>query len=75
MSAQIPVTGAVAAQFYTNGRVLLNNGAGNVGSTLVEFASDDDFSLTFITGSSTNTLNVSLDPIGPNTPNLSLIHI
>lgn len=66
MSAQIPVTGAVAAQFYTNGRVLLNNGAGNVGSTLVEFASDDDISLAFVTGSSTSTLNVSLDPSSPN---------
>jgi hypothetical protein len=60
------VTGAIAAQFYTNGRVLLNNGVSDVGCTLVEVATDDDFQLTFITGSSSSTLKLSLDPNSPN---------
>jgi len=63
-----PVTGAVAAQFYTNGRVLLSASAGfqalsDQGSTLIEVANKDSFNLLF-TGSNQPLakLKVSLNP-------------
>jgi len=72
-SPNVEVTGAVAAQFYLpNGRVVLsgsNSGSGNSsarGSTLYSFATDDDFRLRFVTGSTTSELVVSLDPSSPN---------
>jgi hypothetical protein len=60
-----PVTGTVAAQFYTNGRVLLSGSTseGSAGSTLYEVADKDSFTLVF-TGSSQPLaeLKVSLNP-------------
>ena len=61
------VTGAVAAQFYTNGRVLLSGAVGvdpgSAGSTLYEVTNKDSFNLLF-TGSNQPLANlkVSLNP-------------
>jgi hypothetical protein len=62
------VSGAVAAQFYTNGRVLLSGSTttGKNGSTLYEVSTDDDFKLVFVSGSTDEELKVSLDPSSPN---------
>lgn len=62
-----PVTGTVAAQFYTNGRVLLSGAVGtdpgSAGSTLYEVTNKDSFNLLF-TGSNQPLANlkVSLNP-------------
>jgi hypothetical protein len=62
------VSGAVAAQFYTNGRVLLSGSttSGKNGSTLYEVSSKDDFKLVFVSGSVDEELKVSLNPSSPN---------
>ncbi|MHC4752800.1 MAG: phage tail sheath subtilisin-like domain-containing protein, partial [Planctomycetota bacterium] len=62
------VSGAVAAQFYTNGRVLLSAsvGTGKNGSTLYEVSTKDDFKLVFVSGSTDEEVKVSLDPSSPN---------
>jgi len=67
-SAPVHVSGAVAAQFYTNGRVLLSGSTttGKNGSTLYEVSTDDDFKLVFVSGSTDEELKVSLDPSSPN---------
>ena len=65
------VTGAVAAQFYTNGRVLLSgsSGTGNAnGCTLQEISNRDDFKLV-LSGTTAGTdeeVIVSLNPDSPN---------
>tara|TARA_R100000406_G_C3112860_1_gene124845 strand:- start:54 stop:2996 length:2943 start_codon:yes stop_codon:yes gene_type:complete len=67
-SGNTVVSGAVAAQFYTNGRVLLSGSTttGKNGSTLYEVSTDDDFKLVFVSGSTNEELKVSLDPSSPN---------
>jgi len=68
INATAQVSGAVAAQFYTNGRVLLSGSttSGKNGSTLYEVSSEDDFKLVFVSGSIDEELKVSLNPSSPN---------
>jgi len=67
-SAPAHISGAVAAQFYTNGRVLLSGSTttGKNGSTLYEVPTNGDFKLVFVSGSTDEELKVSLDPSSPN---------
>jgi hypothetical protein len=75
----VPVSGAVAAQFYSaTGRVLLSGTLAegsdvtdvrtDLGSTIYEVSTNDNFKLVFTTptGSYVNEVTVSLDPSSPN---------
>ena len=70
LSASSPtgVSGAVAAQFYSTGRVLLEDSLGNSnGSTLYEVSSENDFNLVFTPpGGTDEKVTVSLNPSSEN---------
>jgi hypothetical protein len=68
LSASTVVSGAVAAQFYSTGRVLLENAVGlKNGSTLYEVSSENDFNLVFTpNGGTDEKVTVSLNPSSEN---------
>ena len=68
LSGASVVSGAVAAQFYSTGRVLLENAAGlKNGSTLYEVSSENDFNLVFTpSGGIDEKVTVSLNPSSEN---------